>query len=925
MSIPAPAPDPAGFFADPSAWRPLQAVTAPSYRTRVAAFIAELAQIGITSSHVDVDDFRIFQHARLRAAVDAFIADQPGAPLPLERITIAQYARAGRAAADLDRTRAALVEAEAGLTHLARRCNITVRLHVFAETLDAVAAEALATAVAQSAVDTLGFYYTPAADLTDAAIADLRATLARLAVAPACRSPAVLWGHFPFCFFPASAFRLCYREALAPLLGHIGAQRDLVRKVAARPGSYPTPCAACRCRAACHTYTDVAGQPGLHPFLRARRETAVLFAGGSLAPVDALPDASLVWSGPADQGSMLAAVLDGFETILLADGYFMSRFPCTTFEVMLALENGVRVLGGASIGALRALELERHGAVALGEVVERLRAQPVKPYHWVAQTYDLADRPLTAPPVQVLDFLDQAQAAGELTDVERAAALATLEQIPFLELTLPGFLKALPDADLAARLRAFRDRRPADAFEVKRRDARRLLEEYQRTAHDHDPAAARPRFQSVRSRALEQVFDLYLGEPDLQLPPDWATSADREAGAPGGRAVPADVTCERARRFFRGLDVLVADTSKYDPSGQHVLSVFFPAFYHLDYYPSSATGSGPVYADALAAAYMELVERLPAGALHIRQRSLREWGLPGYPAERLPQFYNWGTDPAVQEKVIADHGYVRVTELNTGRPVLIPKSAVMFAYSGTDGFAAGNTRAEAILYGLYEVIERDTGQLHLVDPILRAGKAAFLLDPRGLDDPRCAALLAEVADKGCRFLLYELPNTFGLPCVMCEVYDQHRGVQSHGGIAVRADLRSAAYAALREAYMQHITYFVGTRDDYRPFTSDKQARLAYANARATLFDQTGHPPTAGQGPQLHRVVDELHHVTGALARGGLTEVLVADTSPRPHFELASVKVIVPGLDLWFCPDYQPSPHLRARAAAVRRELGWPAP
>ena len=922
MSDSASAVDPADFFADPTAWPQALAVTTPSYRARVEAFIAELAVLGIASSRVDVDDFHIFQHARLRAAVDAFIADQPGAPLPLERITVVQYARAGSAAADLNRTRAALADAEAGLTHLARRCNITVRLHVFVEALDAEAAEALAAAVANSAVDTLGFYYTPAPAADAALMADLRAALTRLATAPVCRAPVVVWGNFPFCFFPASAFRLCYREAIAPLLGHISAQRDLVRKVAARPGPYPAPCAACRCRAACHTYTDVAEQPALHPHLRARREAAVLFAGGSLAPVDARPDASLVWTGPADQGSMLAAVLDGFETIVLADGYFMSRFPCTTFEVMLALESGVRVLGGASIGALRTLELERHGALALGEVVDRLRAQPVKPYHWVAQTYDLADRPLTVPPVQVLDFLDQAQAAGELSAAEHAAALTTLEQIPFLELSLTGFLKALPDPDLAARLRAFRERRPPDAFDVKRRDARRLLEEYQRTAHDHDPAAARHRFQSIRGRALEQVFDLYAGDPDLVLPANWASAPDAAPDAPGGRVVPADVTCERARRLFRGLDILVADTSKYDPSGQHVLSVFFPAFYHLDYYPSSATGSGPVYAEALASAYMELVERLPAGALHIRQRSLREWGLPGCPPERLPQFYNWGTDPAVQEKVIADHGYVRVTELNTGRPVLIPKSAIMFAYSGTDGFAAGNSRPEAILYALYEVIERDTGQLHLVDPVLRAGKAAFLLDPRGLGDPRCDALLAEVADKGCRFLLYALPNTFGLPCVMCEVYDQHRGVRSHGGIAVRADLRGAAYAALREAYMQHITYFVGTRDDYRPFTSDKQARIAYANARATLFDQPGRPPPPPGARGGVGVLAELRQVTDALARGGLAEVLVADTSPRAHFELASVKVIVPGLDLWFCPDYQPSPHLRARAAQVRRELGW---
>ena len=33
-------------------------------------------------------------------------------------------------------------------------------------------------------------------------------------------------------------------------------------------------------------------------------------------------------------------------------------------------------------------------------------------------------------------------------------------------------------------------------------------------------------------------------------------------------------------------------------------------------------------------------------------------------------------------------------------------------------------------------------------------------------------------------------------------------------------------------------------------------------------------------------------------------------------------VIIPGLDLWFCPDYQPSPYLRERTGSLKVQLGY---
>ena len=65
---------------------------------------------------------------------------------------------------------------------------------------------------------------------------------------------------------------------------------------------------------------------------------------------------------------MLMVILAGFRNILIMDGYFYSKFPCTTFEVMLALEQGLNVFGAASIGALRAVELDHYGITGVGYV-----------------------------------------------------------------------------------------------------------------------------------------------------------------------------------------------------------------------------------------------------------------------------------------------------------------------------------------------------------------------------------------------------------------------------------------------------------------------------------------------------------------------------------------------------------------------------
>jgi len=125
---------------------------------------------------------------------------------------------------------------------------------------------------------------------------------------------------------------------------------------------------------------------------------------------------------------------------------------------------------------------------------------------------------------------------------------------------------------------------------------------------------------------------------------------------------------------------------------------------------------------------------------------------------------------------------------------------------------------------------------------------------------------------------------------------------------------------VHEAYMQYITYFVGTRDDYRAFAPLKRARIAYENARALYFDEQGTLPFTAGPVAFPSLENELDHVVGVLTSQDITHILVANTSPRPEYDVRSVKVIVPGMELWFCPDYTPSPFFSERARRTEERV-----
>src|SRR5437879_4210760 len=98
------------------------------------------------------------------------------------------------------------------------------------------------------------------------------------------------------------------------------------------------------------------------------------WAPPSLPPSAATGFAGIEWRPPVRQGDIYLAALSGPAIIGIIDGYFEIVPTVWHKEILWAMDQGIHVYGGASIGALRAAELADFGMIGIGQVYEQYRA-----------------------------------------------------------------------------------------------------------------------------------------------------------------------------------------------------------------------------------------------------------------------------------------------------------------------------------------------------------------------------------------------------------------------------------------------------------------------------------------------------------------------------------------------------------------------
>ena len=253
----------------------------------------------------------------------------------------------------------------------------------------------------------------------------------------------------------------------------------------------------------------------------------VLFAGPSLCGTSwnrSGDFAGLDRRGPAGQGDIARAVIEGATAIGLIDGRYEDVAAVWHKEILFALEQGVEVFGAASMGALRAAECADFGMIGVGMVFDRYRSGELADDAAVAQLHapaELDHAPLTEALVNVeatiahfLKLRAISEAEAERLDCS-ARALFFKERTYRSILAHAGLSEGRRGVELAGLIKRCR-------VDVKRQDALALLAylEYLQPARRAPPEW---RLQSTATwnltlkRALESASASEDGEEPVAL------------------------------------------------------------------------------------------------------------------------------------------------------------------------------------------------------------------------------------------------------------------------------------------------------------------------------------------------------------------------------------------------------------------------
>jgi YcaO-like protein with predicted kinase domain len=333
-------------------------------------------------------------------------------------------------------------------------------------------------------------------------------------------------------------------------------------------------------------------------------------------------------------------------------------------------------------------------------------------------------------------------------------------------------------------------------------------------------------------------------------------------------------------------------------------------------------GKGITLAAAKASAVMEAVETFHAETMTLPLRLAAHDELAG------------ALDPAAlplaAARSLGDARilWVEARDLIGGGRLFVPHEMVTADYTHpapagagffqatTNGLASGNHWLEAVLHGLYEVVERDAIALWRAGAERARDGRAVVLD--SIDGAVSQGLLARYRAAGVAVRVWDVTSDIALPCfvALAVAPDGADGVEPELGSGCHTDRDIALSRALSEAAQARLTRISGARDDFAPDGYDDVARadrleMAGRWMRAPARrDFHGAPSCAGV-----TLRDDLDTVLARLDAVGLRQVAYVDLS-RAEFGIPVARMIVPKLEgPWTPAGGNYTPGVRARALA----------
>jgi len=204
----------------------------------------------------------------------------------------------------------------------------------------------------------------------------------------------------------------------------------------------------------------------------------VVFMGPSLEAETAKKILDAEYRPPASRGDIFNAVREGAQIIGLIDGVFFQACSIAHREILHALENGVKVVGASSMGALRASELDLYGMEGVGRIYELYRGGELVSDGEVALIFEPDSfKPLSEPLVNIRYNLGLAEERGIINKEAKEKILRIAKSLYYPERDYERILSVaegeVEKKDLE-RLKKFlrgerRDLKREDAIEALRR------------------------------------------------------------------------------------------------------------------------------------------------------------------------------------------------------------------------------------------------------------------------------------------------------------------------------------------------------------------------------------------------------------------------------------------------------------------------
>lgn len=206
-----------------------------------------------------------------------------------------------------------------------------------------------------------------------------------------------------------------------------------------------------------------------------------VFLGPTLAEKDARAELDAVYLPPASAGDVYRLWRRRPRAIGIVDGYFGCVPAVWHKEIMWIMERGVHVFGAASVGALRAAELDSFGMRGVGWVYQAFREETLDRDDEVAVRHTSADdgyRPLSEAMVNIRRTLQAAEDQGIISAATASMLLTAGTALFYHDRTWPELLQVAEAtrAD-AAELDALRRWLPAGRIDQQAADAVAMLRE----------------------------------------------------------------------------------------------------------------------------------------------------------------------------------------------------------------------------------------------------------------------------------------------------------------------------------------------------------------------------------------------------------------------------------------------------------------